>query len=48
MKKYLFIMMAAVLTGCSSNNYDGLPVAVGTGTRVTAAVIPNCLFPKLS
>ena len=26
MKKYLYILIAAVLTGCSSNNYDGLLV----------------------
>ena len=27
MKKYLFLMIAAVLTGCSSQNYDGLVVS---------------------
>lgn len=37
MKKYLFLMIAAVLTGCSSQNYDGLLVSNMSNTRCNEA-----------
>ena len=37
MKKYLFIIIAVVLTGCSANNYDGLVVSKMSNTRCNQA-----------
>ena len=37
MKKYLFIIIAVVLTGCSSQNYDGLVVSKMSNTRCNQA-----------